>query len=322
MAAIQARWEAAAARLTRLLSTLAEEERGAKQQRQQAVSDGAALATRIAELQAAEEQAVEREDYEAAASLSSEQEAAQASCAAAQRAQQAAEALLHNTAEQRLGLVKAQAEAALAATAALQALLESQKQEAAAASERATRAAEAAAATEAAAKDRLRQLAQQEAELQAGIARQQEELGSRQQEEEVQLAEQRQHVSAAHAELLAEVEALRQGCQRLPACNMLCPLQTGAYVLYLWHSVDATRRLTVSFQACPTAPFAAFLVAELPWLPRKPSCWPASSSCRRWMPPLPASQSALPTQPLPLTLTSNSWRGAGLRPRASRQAWS
>lgn len=209
LAAILARRDADATRLAAQLAMLSERERGAKQQRQQAAADSDSWEARIGELQAAEEQAVESEDYETAAALSSSHEQAKASLAAAQQQLAAAEQVLRSLGEQRLALVQKKAEVWNTAAEALRALHEAQEGEAAAAEAHSRSAEDAAAAAAAAAQARMQQLQQQSAELESSIEQQQADLAERQQQEESQLAGQREELAAAHATLEAEVEALR-----------------------------------------------------------------------------------------------------------------
>lgn len=222
LAAIEQERDSKAAELAAQLSALGEEEQAAKQRRRAAAADSEGLSKRIAELQAAEQQAVEAEEYEAAGSLSAEQEAAQAALAAAQQQLQAAEASLRCSSDQRLQLVQQQAAAAEAAAADLQALCDAQQQEQAAAEERAAQAAAAAAASQADAEARLQQLRQQAEELQRGIQEREGDLERRQDEEAAQLMEQRQGLVAAHAALEAEVAAARCGCGRVLRVAITC----------------------------------------------------------------------------------------------------
>ena len=216
LAAINRQRESAAAHVALQTSELTQLEQAAKQQRRAAAAEGARLAARIAELQAAEGRAVEAEDYERAAALSADQESARSALEACQEEAQAAGAMQRSAAAKRLQLAQEGAAAWDVAVAALAALHARQQLLAAAAGEHAARVTALAGSAEADTRLRIQQLQQQETELLESIMQREGQAGQRQRDQQLELQRRRDELAEGHAALEGEVAALR--CVGQPSC--------------------------------------------------------------------------------------------------------
>ncbi|GAB4819430.1 hypothetical protein N2152v2_006476 [Parachlorella kessleri] len=209
VAALQASLQQKADELSGVTSQQAQQERAAKAQRLRLSAETAALAAQLSRLQQAEEEAVQREDFEQAACLGEELDAAAARLAELQQRIKETEQQAQQAAEQRVRLQQQQAELWEQAAGRLRSLQDGQRGHIVLAHQLADKAAQEASVSSAAAHERLAELRTNIAERQRVVVEQQASVDRKLAAATGALAQERESEEEACAALEVEVEALR-----------------------------------------------------------------------------------------------------------------
>eukprot|EP00884_Botryococcus_braunii_P013775 jgi/Botrbrau1/22399/Bobra.0091s0008.2 len=207
--AVQATTSSCIDQLTEKLAALLEEERTAKEKRHQLVSRLTACKGEVADLEAAEARAAEAEDFDTAASLSSQLDEVKGRAARLQKDLHVVESSSKSAVDKRASLMSQQASIWRKAAQLLQELQRQQQQVAAEVTEKSAAAAREAEAAQAEGSELLGELEQRIEVRRKWVEGEEASLASKLDEATRPLAGARDAAAATHMSLLSEVEALR-----------------------------------------------------------------------------------------------------------------
>ncbi|DBA83906.1 TPA: hypothetical protein ACH3X1_006411 [Trebouxia sp. C0004] len=208
--AVQTRAQQHIALLTEAINSAVLDEQAVRQKRHTFTLEAVADMSQVRQLEEAEQLAVEQEDFESAANLSSELDALRAHIQALERSARTGEAECEAAVARRADIAKQQATAWQAAAQAIAQLQTAQQQKAAKAAKQAQKEASKLADAIAASEEHVEQLKARIIARQDWITREQQSVDAKIEEATRPVASQRTEAAEQHSSLQKEVEDLRR----------------------------------------------------------------------------------------------------------------